>query len=108
MLRQQSCLYRPRLEPGREEKILGLNPSENEGAKYWLSVPTELNNSGFEDILIASVDGMTGFPDAINSIFSNTEIQLCVIQQIRNSLKYVASKKQEGLLDGLKSLVKSW
>ena len=60
---------------------------------FWLSVLTDLNNRGLQDILIACVDGLTGFPEAINAIFPQ-EVQLCVIHQIRNSLKYGASKNQ--------------
>ena len=77
------------------KEILGLYLSETEGANFWLSVLTDLNNRGLEDILIACVDGLNGFPEAINAIFPQTEVQLCVIHQIRNSLKYVASKNQK-------------
>lgn len=63
--------------------------AENEGAKFWQSVLTELKNRGLQDILIACVDGLKGFPDAINSVFPQTHIQLCIIHMVRNSLKYV-------------------
>ena len=86
---------------GRKE-ILGLYLSENEGANFWLQVLTDLNNRGVEDILIASVDGLKGFPEAINAIFPNTEVQLCIVHQIRNSLKYVASKNQKEFMTDLK------
>lgn len=74
-----------------KKDILGLYLSQIEGANFWLSVLTDLNNRGLEDILIASVDGIKGFPEAIKTIFPQTEVQLCVVHQIRNSLKYVAS-----------------
>ena len=86
---------------GRKE-ILGLYLSENEGANFWLQVLTDLHNRGVEDILIASVDGLKGFPEAINAIYPNTEVQLCVVHQIRNSLKYVASKNQKEFMKDLK------
>ena len=86
---------------GRKE-ILGLYLSESEGANFWLQVLTDLNNRGVEDILIASVDGLKGFPEAINAIFPNTEVQLCIVHQIRNSLKYVASKNQKEFMKDLK------
>lgn len=86
---------------GRKE-ILGLYLSENEGANFWLSVLTDLNNRGLQDILIASVDGLKGFPEAIKTIFPKTEVQLCIIHQIRNSLKYVASKNQKEFMKDLK------
>lgn len=82
--------------------ILGLYLSENEGANFWLSVLTDLNNRGLEDILIASIDGLKGFPEAIKTIFPQTEVQLCIVHQIRNSLKYVASKNQKEFMKDLK------
>lgn len=86
---------------GRKE-ILGLYLSESEGANFWLQVLTDLHNIGIEDILIASVDGLKGFPEAINAIYPNTEVQLCIVHQIRNSLKYVASKNQKEFMKDLK------
>ena len=75
--------------------LLGLWVSETEGANFWLTVLTELKNRGVEDIFIACIDGLKGFPEAINSVFPKTEIQLCVIHQIRNTLRYIASKDQK-------------
>ncbi len=86
---------------GRKD-ILGLYLSENEGANFWLSVLTDLNARGLEDILIASVDGLKGFPEAIKTIFPKTEVQLCIVHQIRNSLKYVASQDQKPFMKDLK------
>lgn len=85
-----------------KKDILGLYLSQSEGANFWLSVLTDLNNRGLEDILIASVDGLKGFPEAIKTIYPNTEVQLCVVHQIRNSLKYVASKDQKEFMRDLK------
>ena len=89
------------------KEVLGLYLSENEGANFWLSVLTDINNRGVEDILIASVDGLTGFPDAINTIYPQTEVQLCIIHQIRNSMKYVASKNQKAFMADLKPVYKA-
>ena len=89
------------------KEILGLYLSETDGANFWLSVLTDLNNRGLEDILIACVDGLNGFPEAINAIFPQTEVQLCVIHQIRNSLKYVASKNQKEFMADLKPVYKA-
>ena len=86
---------------GRKD-ILGLYLGENEGANFWLSVLTDLNNRGLEDILIASIDGLKGFPEAIKTIYPKTEVQLCVVHQIRNSLKYVASADQKPFMKDLK------
>lgn len=91
---------------GRKE-LLGLYLSESEGARYWLSVLTDLHNRGVKDILIACVDGLSGFPEAIESIFPDTEVQLCVIHQIRNSLKYVASKNQRAFMADLKPVYRA-
>ncbi len=85
-----------------KKEVLGIYLSDNESASYWLSVLTELQNRGLEDILIACIDGLSVFPDAIASIFPKTEIQLCIIHQIRNSLKYVASKNQKAFMTDLK------
>ena len=75
-----------------KKELLGMWITNNEGAKFWLSIVTELKNRGVEDILIASVDGLKGFPEAINSVFSQTIVQRCIIHQIRYSMKYVGSK----------------
>lgn len=85
-----------------QKEIIGIYLSENEGANYWLTVLTELQNRGVKDILIACIDGLTGFPEAIASIFPQTEIQLCIIHQIRNTMKYVASKNQKAFMRDLK------
>ncbi|QIR16415.1 IS256 family transposase [Shewanella aestuarii] len=90
-----------------KKEILGLHLSENEGANYWLSVQTDLNNRGVKDILIACVDGLTGFPEAIATIFPETETQLCVIHQIRNSMKYIASKNQKEFMADLKPVYRA-
>jgi len=85
-----------------KKDVLGLYIGESEGANFWLGVLTKLQNRGVEDILIASVDGLNGFPEAIKSIFPKTEVQLCIVHQIRNSLKYVASKDQKEFMKDLK------
>ena len=90
-----------------KKEILGLYLSENEGANFWLQVLTDLNNRGVQDILIASVDGLKGFPEAIKAIFPNTEIQLCIVHQIRNSIRYVASKNQKEFMKDLKLIYQS-
>lgn len=82
--------------------ILGLYLSENEGAHFWLGVLNDLRARGVEDILIASIDGLKGFPEAIATVFPKTEIQLCVVHQIRNSLKYIVSKDQKAFMVDLK------
>lgn len=84
--------------------VLGLYMSENEGAKFWLQVLTDLQNRGVEDVLIACIDNLTGFVEAINSIFPKTEVQLCIVHQIRNSLKYVVSEDEKPFLKDLKKV----
>lgn len=84
--------------------ILGLYLSDSEGAHFWLSVLNDLRARGIEDILIASIDGLKGFPEAIAQVFPRTEIQLCVVHQIRNSLKYVVSKDQKAFMQDLKQV----
>jgi transposase-like protein len=90
-----------------KKELIGLYCSESEGANYWLSVLTDLHNRGVQDILIACVDGLKGFPEAINAIFPNTEVQLCVIHQIRNSIRYVASRDQKAFMRDLKPVYKA-
>lgn len=85
-----------------KKDVLGLYVSESEGANFWLSVLTDLNNRGVQDILIASIDGLKGFPEAIAAIFPGTETQLCIVHQIRNSLRYVASKNHKIFMADLK------
>jgi len=85
-----------------KKDVLGLYIGESEGANFWLGVLTKLQNRGVKDILIASVDGLNGFPEAIKSIFPKTEVQLCIVHQIRNSLKYIASKDQKEFMKDLK------
>ncbi len=89
---------------GRKE-LIGMYISESEGANFWLSVLTDdLKSRGVKDILIACTDNLTGFSQAILSIFPDTEIQKCVIHQIRNSLKYVVSKDQKEFMKDLKKV----
>ena len=86
------------------KELLGLWMSENEGAKFWLAVLTELQNRGVRDILIACVDGLKGFPEAINTAFPATKIQLCIVHMVRNSVKYVPWKDYKALTKDLKSI----
>lgn len=87
-----------------KKELLGLWISENEGAKFWLNVLTELQNRGVADIFIACVDGLTGFPDAIAAAYPNTRIQLCIVHMVRNSLRYVASKHMKEVATDLKTI----
>jgi putative transposase len=83
-----------------KKDLLGMYVSESEGANFWLSVLTDLQNRGVKDILIACIDNLKGFSEAIASIYPQTEVQSCVVHQIRNSLKYVSSKnKREFMID---------
>lgn len=86
------------------KEILGFYVAESEGANFWLGVLNDLKQRGVQDILIACVDGLTGFPEAIKGVFPKTEIQLCIVHQIRNSLKYVASKNQKEFMKDLKEV----
>ena len=82
--------------------LLGMYISKSEGANFWLTVLTDLQSRGVNDILIASTDNLTGFSDAIKSVFPQTVVQTCVVHQIRNSIKYVASKNQKMFMKDLK------
>jgi len=85
-----------------KKDLLGMYLSESEGAKFWLSVLTDLKNRGMQDMLIACVDGLKGFPEAIAVIFPKTEVQTCVVHQIRNSLRYIAEKDKKPFMADLK------
>ena len=86
------------------KELLGLWIGEAEGAKFWLGILNELQNRGVQDILIAAVDGLKGFPDAIESVFPKTEIQLCIVHMIRNSLRYVGWKERKAVARELKTI----
>jgi len=86
------------------KELLGLWIGQSEGAKFWLGVLTELQNRGVRDILIASVDGLTGFPDAIASVFPQTEVQLCIVHLIRGTLRYVPWKDRKAAARDLRSI----
>jgi len=87
--------------------LLGMYVSESEGANFWLSVLSDLRNRGVEDILIACIDNLNGFAEAIQSTFPKVEVQSCIVHQIRNSLKYVASKDQKPFLSDLKEVYRA-
>ena len=90
-----------------QKELLGMWLSETEGAKFWLNVLTELQNRGVRDILIACVDGLKGFPDAINTVFPETQIQLCIVHMVRNSVKYVPWKDYKAVTADLKKIYQS-
>jgi len=86
------------------KELLGLWITETEGAKFWLGVLTELQNRGVNDALTACVDGLKGFPEAINTVFPKTQIQLCIVHMIRNSLKFVPWKDYREVTTDLKTI----
>jgi len=89
------------------KEVLGMYISESEGANFWLQVLTDLQNRGLEDILIACTDNLKGFTNAIVSVFPKAITQLCIVHQIRNSLKYIASKDQKEFLKDLKKVYRA-
>src|SRR5690625_1682165 len=89
------------------KQVLGSYISESEGANFWLQVLTDLQNRGLEDILIACTDNLNGFTEAILSVYPKAEVQSCIVHQIRNSLKYVASKDQKAFMKDLKRVYKA-
>ena len=90
-----------------KKDLIGIYLSENEGAKFWLSVLTDLKQRGVEDILIACIDGLKGFPEAIEAVFPRTKIQLCIIHQIRTSIRYVPEKDKKAVIADLKPIYKA-
>lgn len=92
------------VNPEGKKELLGVYLSESEGAKFWLSVLTDLKQRGVEDIFVACVDGLKGFPDAIEAVYPRTQVQLCIVHQIRSSLKYVPEKDKKAVVNDLKPI----
>jgi transposase-like protein len=95
------------INPAGMKEVLGMYVSESEGANFWLQVLTDLHNRGLKDILIACTDNLKGFSEAIQSIYTKAEVQSCIVHQIRNSLKYVASKDQKEFMKDLKEVYRA-
>lgn len=91
---------------GRKE-LLGLYVSEAEGARFWLGVLTELQQRGVHDILVASIDNLSGFAEAIETVFPQTDVQLCLVHQMRNSLRYVVEKDRRAVIKALKAVYRA-
>lgn len=96
------------LDMDGKKDILGIWIGESEGAKFWLSVCNDLKNRGLNDILIACMDGLKGLPEAIRTVYPDVNIQTCIVHQIRNSFKYIASKDQREFTKDLKSVYKAF
>lgn len=90
-----------------KKDVLGLYSSENEGAKFWLGVLTDLKKRGVEDIMIACIDGLKGFPEAVEAVFPKTRVQLCVVHQIRSSMRYVPDRDKKAVMEDMKPIYKS-
>jgi len=87
--------------------VLGLWLEQNEGAKFWLRVMNELRNRGTEDILLAVVDGLKGFPEAITAVFPEAIVQTCIVHLLRNSMDFVSWKDRKGLATALKEIYRA-
>lgn len=89
------------------KEVIGIYVSESEGAKFWLNVLTDLKNRGVKDILINCIDNLTGFAEAINSVFPHSEVQLCILHQVRNSLNYIIHKDKPEFIKDLKLIYRA-
>ncbi len=87
-----------------ENELLGLWIAKNEGAKFWLSVMVELKNRGLQDIFIACSDGLKGFPEAIEAVYPQTQVQLCLVHQVRHLLRYVGWKERKAVAADLRAI----
>ncbi|MBU6214294.1 IS256 family transposase [Patescibacteria group bacterium] len=92
------------INPYGNKEVLGIWISDSEGAKFWMHVLNDLKNRGVDDILIACVDGLKGFPDAVKSIYPQTEVQVCIAHQIRNTIKFLPIKDREGFCRDLREV----
>jgi transposase-like protein len=87
-----------------QKEVLGLWIAQNEGAKFWMGVLTEIRNRGVQDILIACMDGLSGFPEAVRSVYPDTRVQLCIVHMIRNSTKFISYKDLKKVCADLKAV----
>jgi len=87
-----------------QKEVLGMWIEQNEGSRFWLGIMNELRNRGLQDTLIAAVDGLTGFPEAINTVFPKAEVQLCMVHMVRNSVKYISYKDRKAVTGDLKEI----
>jgi len=87
-----------------QKELLGMWIERNEGSKFWMGILNELKNRGLKDTLIAAVDGLTGFPEAINAVFPDAEVQLCMVHMARNSVKYISYKDRKAVTSDLKEI----
>lgn len=105
---KHKCLYNVlALTTEGKKEVLSMHIGESEGAKLWLQILTDLQNRGIKDILIACIDNLKGFTEAIRSIFPRTDVQVCVIHQVRNSLRYITSKDAKEFAGNLKDIYKA-
>jgi putative transposase len=105
---QTRCVYNILgINPEGKKDVLGMYVSHSEGANFWLGVINDLKQRGVDDILIACIDNLKGFDEAIRTIYPNTEVQTCIVHQIRNSIKYVASKDQKEFMSELKPVYRA-
>ena len=86
------------------DRFLSIHIGENESAKYWLRVMNELKNRGVKDVLVICADGLSGIKEAINAAFPQTELQRCIVYQVRNTLKYVGAKNKKEFANDLKTI----
>ncbi len=86
------------------KEVLGVWAAENEGAKFWMQIVTELKNRGVSDIFIACVDGLKGFPEAIEAVYPQTQVQLCMVHMVRRALSYVSHRDRKAAATGLKTV----
>jgi len=97
----------PGVRPNGTKEVLGLWIEQTEGAKFWLRVMTKLRQRGVEDILLAVVDGLKGFPDAIAAVFPRTQVQACIVHLIRNSLDFISYKDRKAVAVALKEIYRA-
>ena len=107
MVRNKAVYVALALNPDGEKEVLGLWIEQTEGAKFWLKVVNELKTRGLNDILIAVVDGLKGFPEAIASVYPQTVVQTCIVHLIRNSLAFVAWKDRKAILPAIKAIYRA-
>ena len=107
MVKNKAVYVALALNPDGEKEVLGLRIEQTEGAKFWLKVVNDLKTRGLNDILVAVVDGLKGFPEAIASVYPQTVVQTCIVHLIRNSPASVAWKDRKAILPAIKAIYRA-
>ncbi len=106
-VRNRACYLAIGVSVEGEREVLGIWWQDTEGAKFWLAVLNDLHHRGVEDVLVCCVDGLSGFPEAIEAVFPQAWVQSCIVHQIRNSMRFVGYQDRKRIASGLKPIYRA-